>query len=156
MLINCVEKYLFPRTSSFSSKSLASFKMGHCLSRQKPRANIVTDWQALFFDGEAYSILVCRYWCSLADRKILSETCRAGWRIGRSVLLVTLLAERSRRRLLEQDVRCLVGHFNRASDIFEQDDDDGVGLLVFEFRTLSEKSAFYHDVTDFQRRCSDL
>ena len=106
----------------------------------------------LLFEAELYYTLVCTQYCSTFDGGVLSETCRSGWRIGRSFLSIALLSERFRHWTDAEDAKGLLKHFNMATELSYEDDPDGRGIACFEFQSRPEAFKFIHDVIDFQRR----
>ena len=140
--------------------------MGTCLSRKVAQANGDTNWQVLLFSTEPYSTLLCDGYCSTVEWGMLSVTCRPGMKLSRLCLLATVSIEKDRRRAMAQvledlvnrhpamaqDLNCMLDHFNLATEIFREDDEEGHGIVGFEFQTVSEATRFCSDVIDFQRR----
>ena len=144
---------------SSSSKSPAkgkSGKKGNRKDKAKDKKKESTlNYEVLILDTEPYFTLVCHQCCSTSEWGILSETCRSGLRKSRSFLLRSLVEERSRHRALAPDLQCLLKHFNVATEVFQENDDEGHGIAGFEFKTSAEAYDFLRDVIDFQRRHGD-
>ena len=126
--------------------------MGTCFSREVALRNGGPNWQVLLFGTEPYSTLVCHEFSFTVEWGILAVTCRAGMKLRRQFSLATLSIEKDRRRAIAQDLNTMLDHFNLATEIFLEDDEEGRVFVGFEFQTASEANRFCDDVIDFQRR----
>ena len=140
--------------------------MGTCLSRKVAQANGDTNWQVLLFSTHPYSTLLCDGYCSSVQWGMLSATCRAGMKLSRLRLLAMLSFEKDRRRDLAEsfeelqnrhravagELNSMVEHFNRATEIFQQADEDRHWIVGFEFQSEFAAFRFCDDVIDLQRR----
>ena len=140
--------------------------MGTCLSRKVAQGNGDTNWQVILFSTEPYSTLVCDGYCSTVEWGMLSVTCRPGTKLSRLRLLATVSIEKDRRRALDEvfeelenrhramarELNSMVDHFSRATEIFQEDAEEGHWIVGFEFHLESEAFSFCRDVVDLQRR----
>ena len=130
--------------------------MGSSLRTPETYANAEQKWQVLTCNTQQYSTLVCHQWCTITEWRVISETCRSGLENCRKLLLAKLVAEMHRYRDMYrarvQDLECLVSHFNAASELFEEETDEGHGIAALEFRSLLEAYQCLSDIIDLQRR----
>ena len=104
---------------------------------------------------ETYVSSVLHY-NSVIEWRAIAESCRFGSEICPKLLLAKLVAEMHRYRDMYrarvQDLECLVSHFNAASELFEEETDEGHGIAALEFRSFLEAYQCLSYIIHLQRQ----